>query len=272
MFRKKPPYATFFKAGQQVKFSLHYSETKYRELSGELISVQDDRCRVELLGEGIATDYADKGPVAKVVFSGWSGWGFFRCDAILEGIFSEKEIGLRLVGPVEEKQRREYFRLDVVISVLFSVPDAQHMSALEAQWQENKLFYRNSPPPEMIFTGRGYRVITAGGDDITPQNVNLSGGGLKIRRSAFIPPGTKVNANLFLPVAPARTICTVAEILRCNEITLRLDKDPSFITAMKFLFIDETDREAIIAYIFAEQRNMLKAEIERSTPSTRIPD
>jgi hypothetical protein len=36
---------------------------------------------------------------------------------------------------------------------------------------------------------------------------------------------------------------------------------------MKFLLIEEKDREAIIAFLFAEQRIQLQSESERELPS-----
>ena len=70
--------------------------------------------------------------------------------------------------------------------------------------------------------------------------------------------------DLFLPVAPARVISTLAEVVRCNEISLRLEKGTSFSTAVKFLEIDENDRETIISFLFMEQRKGLMAFREKS--------
>jgi len=68
-------------------------------------------------------------------------------------------------------------------------------------------------------------------------------------------------------MAPPRIISTVAEVLRSNEVTLRLEKTPAYITAMKFILLEETDREAIISYLFSEQRLQLQSESDRELPS-----
>jgi c-di-GMP-binding flagellar brake protein YcgR len=69
--------------------------------------------------------------------------------------------------------------------------------------------------------------------------------------------------DIFLPLAPARAISAMVEIIRCNELQLSWEKGTSYTTAMKFTGIEEKDREAIISFVFCEQRNQLKADTER---------
>jgi len=159
---------------------------------------------------------------------------------------------------------REYFRLDVFLPVRFEVPPTQSPVAVKERWNSLRGMSANSPPPKMIPSGKGFRVVLPDGGDIPSQAVNLSGGGLRMRMPSSVPAGNWVQVDIFLPIAPPRIVCVVAEVLRCNEVTLRLEKNPVFITAMKFIHIDEKDREAIIAFLFAEQRSQLQAEAERA--------
>jgi hypothetical protein len=262
MAKKKVVYGNYYKVGQPVKVGVQLSSAGLRETNGEITSLQDDRVTVEILGEMPSVLSGKKGASGFFV-SGWSGWGFFRCDAVLDGAVSSKELAFRLVGDVEEKQRREYFRLDILLPVRLEVPAIQSPVAIKERWNSSRGLLANSPPPKMIPAGNAYRVELPDGGDIPPQSVNLSGGGLRLRMSSFIPLGDRVHVDLFLPIAPPRVITVVAEVLRCNELTLRLEKDPVFITAMRFIHIDEKDREVIIAYLFAEQRSQLQAEAER---------
>jgi len=263
MAKKKVNYGNYYKIGQPVKVGIQLSGAGSRESNGEITSLQDDRVIIEILGEMPSVLSGKKGASGFFV-SGWSGWGFFRCDAVLDGVVSPKELALRLVGDVEEKQRREYFRLDVFLPVRFEVPPTQSPVALKERWNTSRGMSVNSPPPKMIPSGKAYRVLLPDGGDIPSQAVNLSGGGLRLRMPAAVPLGNRVQVDIFLPIAPPRIISAVAEVLRCNEVTLRLEKNPVFITAMKFIHIDEKDREAIIAFLFAEQRSQLQAEAERS--------
>ena len=118
----------------------------------------------------------------------------------------------------------------------------------------------------MFATSRGYRVVTANKEEILSQEMNLSGGGLRMRMPSSVTPGTRLHLDLFLPNAPTRIISPVAEALRCNEVMLRVEKTPVFIVAMKFILIEEKDREAIISHLFSVQRLQLQSESERELP------
>lgn len=263
MAKKKVSYGNYYKVGQQVKVGIQLSGTVGRESNGEITAIDDDRVAVEILG-GVPASLSGKKGDSRFSLSGWSGWGFFRCDAIPDGTASAMELKLRLVGDVEERQRREYFRLDVSLPVLFEIPPAQSPVAIRERWNSVRSTLADAQPPKMIPSGQGYRVILPDGGDIPSQSVNLSGGGLRMRMPEAVAVGHLLQVEIFLPLAPPRVIPVVAEVLRCNEVTLRLEKEPVFITAMKFIHIDDKDREAIIAYLFAEQRNQLQAEADRA--------
>jgi c-di-GMP-binding flagellar brake protein YcgR len=262
MARTKIAYSNFFKVGQQVKLGMRLSENLIREGSGELTFFEDDRTRVELFGADVPAAFASLKPGTRLNLSGWSGWGFFNCAAILEEALSAKDFIIRLTGIVEEIQRREYFRLDVSLPVVIRKPLEQTITSLNEQWEEIRAKHLEEPPPQLFSTLKGYRAVTFDRQDIAPQGVNLSGGGMRLRLTEKIFTGDRVHADIYLPVAPARIVPVVAEVLRCNELALRIQKDPAYITAMKFLTIDEKDRELIIAYLFAEQRILLQNEAE----------
>jgi len=269
MTKKKIDYAQYFKKGQQVKLAIISSGRMSREINGEVADVAGDTARIEILGEGIPEALSAKKPGTRLSLAGWSGWGFYQTDIIVEDFVSAKEIAVSFIGGIEEKQRREYFRLDVSLPVRMVHPEVQSPVGIRAQWTAACKKSLSAPPPRMAPAGRSHKVMLPGGHDIQPQNINLSGGGIRLRTPAAIGLGNLVHVELYLPLAPPRMINTVAEVLRCNELTLRVEKESVFIAALKFTHIDEQDREAIIAYLFAEQRLQLKAEAERDLPSPR---
>lgn len=263
MAKQNIAYDQYYKVGQQVKVGVRLSGTMLRESNGEITRVDGTYVTVEMLGEGLPSRSSEGKSDARVVLSGWSGWGFYCCDALLEESGSRKDILLKLVGAVEEKQRREYFRLDVMIPFVLDAPDTQHAGTIKENWNALQVRNRNAPPPKMFPSGKGFRAVTSDGRDLRPETVNLSGGGMRVRMNSGIRVGNLVNVDLYIPLPSPRIISVVAEVLRCNEVTLRIEKEPVYIIAMKFIHIDEKDREAVIAYIFAEQRNQLKSETER---------
>jgi ribosome maturation factor RimP len=263
MAKQKIAYEHYYKVGQQVKVGIRLSGKLLRESNGEITSVDGNYVTVEVLGGGLPTRSSEGKSDSRVLLSGWSGWGFYCCEAILEESGDRKDLLLTLVGAVEEKQRREYFRLDAMIPFVFDGPDTQQAGAAKERWNASLVRNMKSPPPKMFPSGKGYRAVTHDGKDLPPDAVNLSGGGMKVRTHSGIRIGNLVNVDLYLPLPSPRIVSTVAEVLRCNEVTLRIEKEPVFIVALKFIHIDEKDREAVISYIFTEQRNQLKTETER---------
>jgi hypothetical protein len=266
MAKQRIAYEHYYKVGQQVKVGVRLSGKLLRESNGEITYIADNHVKVEILGGGLPAGLSPGKTESRILLSGWSGWGFHCCDALIEGIGSRNELSLRLVGGVEEKQRREYFRLDVMIPFSLDVPDIQHAGTVKERWNASLIRNRNAPPPDVFPSGKGYRAVTRDRQDLAPEAVNLSGGGMKVRVKSSIRIGNLVHADLYFPLNPPRVVSAVAEVLRCNEVTLRIEKEPVFIVAMKFIHIDEKDREAVISFIFSEQRNQLKSETEREIP------
>ncbi|MRR36653.1 PilZ domain-containing protein, partial [bacterium] len=168
---------------------------------------------------------------------------------------------VRLVGEVKETQRREYFRLDVSLPVLYKVLDNVTPEDAEADWtSDRKVFCR---PPEIVPTADGPKVIDWDGEDVPSVRTNLSGGGMRLRVSRLVESGALLKMTLFLPLPQPRAIYVVAEALRCQEITLSREPGNHYSLSLKFIMIVDRDREAIISYLFNEQRRELMAKNER---------
>lgn len=266
MAKRKINYELFFKEGQQVKIGVRLSSNLLRESNGEISTFSENRAKVELLGDAPKAIAALE-PGSRVTLSGWSGWGFYCAEAILVAKISPQEFDLRLEGAVEEIQRREYFRLDVSLPVTIATPDQQTIAALSEQWEKKKARNQAAPPPRIFASAKGYRAIDAAKKEYPAEDLNLSGGGLRLRMPSAVSGGTRIHVDIFLPATPPRIISTVAEVLRCNEVTLRIETAPIFIVAMKFILIEEKDREAIIAFLFSEQRLQLQSESVRELPT-----
>jgi hypothetical protein len=262
MKRKYTDYEKYFTAGLQARVLIRLTEDKFLDRNAEIISLDHDLVRLEILGDVTVNELSNKAG-ARVTVSVSSGWGLCRCNASLEQVFNGKEICIRLTGEVSEQQRREYFRLDIDVPLIYKVPDDQHQVSVTAKWNENRKKYQYAEPV-MFAYGDGYKVAKwLGGDDLLPQNVNLSGGGVRFKPLEYIEPLTMVLVDIFLPLSPSLVISTVAEVVRCNEVQLTWEKGTKYNTAMKFVKIDEKDRETIISFIFGEQRNQLQAMREK---------
>lgn len=134
---------------------------------------------------------------------------------------------------------------------------------MEAGWRLNRTRNQELPPPILGRHKDGFRVMKwKGMENLQPERVNLSGGGLRLRMLDYTEPGTLMHVDLFLPLREPRVISVVTKVLRCDEITLFWTRGDFYSTAMRFHFIEEKDRETIISHIFMEQRRSLRATIE----------
>jgi hypothetical protein len=109
MAKREIQYDHYFTVGQQVKAGVRLSADLLRECNGEITAFSGNRARVEILGGTMPKALSSQKPGSRISLSGWSGWGFYCCEAILIEFVSPNEFDLRLEGDIEEIQRREYF-------------------------------------------------------------------------------------------------------------------------------------------------------------------
>ena len=95
-----------------------------------------------------------------------------------------------------------------------------------------------------------------------PEEINISGSGLKFKSADNLKPGDYLDIKLVLPIASGVIIELIGEVVhveRSSESNEALPQDIQDI-AVKFAAINEDDREFIIRYVFKRQRELLRAE------------
>ncbi len=251
-------YTQYFKEDTQVKVGIKLADGKLLDISGLVRFIEKDRLTLEMVGNDIPGQVdASEGAATFITF--WTGWSLCRCNGILVQKIYGRRIFLRLTGQVIEKQTRDYFRLDVSMPLNYYLPESQKVTEVHEEWI-SMLGMLKQHSPVMSPCADGFKVVRWDGrDDIPPHQVNLSGGGIRFKSGEYIKPQSLVILNLFLPLVPSRVVHIVAEVLRCNEILLGREKGQSYMTAARFQFISEKDRESIISFIFSEQRRILNS-------------
>lgn len=255
-------YSRYFEDLQKVNLTVRLGSAGVFDGSAAITSLQGDLVWLELFGaERPPTGSLRSGADASI--SVWTNGALCRCDAKVQTLRDDRQFAIRLVGSVREMQRREYFRLDVSLPFLHKALYYVTPEEAEADWQsDRKLFCRS---PELEPSGDGFKVIDWDGEDVPPVRTNLSGGGMRFRVSRIIEPGTLVKLTLFLPLTQPRVIYVVGEAIRCQELALTRTPGTHYSLSLKFNKIVEKDREAIISYLFSEQRRELVAKNDRAT-------
>jgi len=263
MNRSASEYKKYFKVEKQAKICFRLANNKNLDVAGLVHTIAGDLLTLELVGSESVEEMTVE-PGTDVFITYWTGWSLCRCSAVLMQKICGRQVSLRLTGPVNEKQTREFFRLDVSIPICYTIPEMQVIPTVHEEWDDARELLKECAAPEMLPYNDGFKVVRWNNQgEVTPCLVNLSGGGIRFKTKEYVKPGCLVTIDHFLPLNPPRVIHTVAETLRCSEIVLGREKGSNFITALRFHFINDKDRETIIAFIFAEQRRMLSTSDDK---------
>ncbi len=90
-------------------------------------------------------------------------------------------------------------------------------------------------------------------------DVNISGAGLKYLSEKEVPEGAYVDLRIVLPFFPNPRIAAVGMVVRSSLTSAEEGKD-AWETAIKFIAISERHRDVLINYIFAKEREQLRAK------------
>lgn len=115
-------------------------------------------------------------------------------------------------------------------------------------------------------------------DDVIPLAANISGGGVRLQLHHRFQADTLVPLEIYLPSEPEhRVIDAVGVVAFANEnyAAGKQLQRTTYNTGLKFKFIDERDRDAIVSYISTVQlkriRQMREQYLFRSGPATEPP-
>lgn len=250
-------YSTYFKAEQQAKAVISLANGMKQGFDGQVRTLNIDLLSLELFGSNVVGEQLVE-VESEVSLSTFTGWSLCRCKAVVAEEIHNRMLTVRLMGPVSDKQTREYFRLDVSLPLIYSLPVSQNLSKLHVEWVTQREATLVSSPPVMKHCLAGYKVTKWNGVEVEPKLVNLSAGGIRFKTSESMETQALVAVQLFLPLPEPKAIHVVAEVLRCNEILLSRLKGNNFNVAMRYRMIHEKDRDSIVAYINEEQRRMLR--------------
>lgn len=252
-------FSVYLRPQHQVRVGLHLPDGTVADLNAVVVSMDEMLLHLETFGSN-TYQLGQIPPGAPVIILSSENWAFCRCQGELEAAVG-RNFTVRLQGSPEIQQRREYFRMDVVIPVVYSPPENQQLSSVEGIWKARRMMCEFMDPPKYMPSQGSFKVLGwNNGPDLEPCRINLSGGGLRIKTLESFTPGTYLDMNIFLGMPSVKVIDAVVSVIRSKEIRLTLDNRPAYTTAMKFIFLAERDRERIITYVFTQQRNALSMQ------------
>ncbi|HIJ86728.1 MAG TPA: DUF5634 family protein [Desulfuromonadales bacterium] len=205
----------------------------------------------------------------------------FSCRAIVVSEGAEKKLLLRLIGEIVSNELREFYRVDAYLPIKYFVSPEQNNNRLRKEWEERresrlkfitnqkkqrreaKVLPENSNLFEVIDNEESPAVnpveeeSDGSWDSIIPLAANISGGGLRIITHMGFEMGEYILLEIFVPT-PERVIDVVGRVVFANRNFAAGNDHEYFNTGVKFVYLNESDRDAIVNYISTIQLKRIR--------------
>lgn len=193
----------------------------------------------------------------------WIRTDVYTCSGIVTEKLGGRVLRIRLFGSFTLKERRQFFRIDVGMRVKYDVVDESNRKEVERDWEVRK------EHEQMKFQGYDDFVIAAqmarfkpaktiNWQDILRAQLNIGGGGICLRLPKTVQPDQLLNLELHLPLTPPRVVHTVAQTVHVKPPMVLRDGSSRYDVGMRFVFLDERDRDLIFKQISAAQIDHLR--------------
>ena len=203
----------------------------------------------------------------------WIKKEVYTCSGIVIERLGGRVLRIRLFGSFTLRERRQFFRIDLNLRIkyalLLNYPDKRDV---QRDWESRRDL------EHMKFQGYDQVVIAAqqaryrpsialDWHDILWAEVNLGGGGLLIRLPEPVGPERLLSLEIHLPFKPPRQIQTVAEVIHAMQPKTPKDGGaPYYGAGVRFLFLDERDRDLIFRHISVTQIALLRESADLREP------
>ena len=91
------------------------------------------------------------------------------------------------------------------------------------------------------------------------RRVNISASGARFSTDDRIESGTRLWIKIFLSIYPFSPLYLIGEVTRSEKTFVKGDES-SYMTAIKYINLNEDERDRIIRYVLSNQREVLKAQ------------
>ncbi len=108
-------------------------------------------------------------------------------------------------------------------------------------------------------TSGGEGSVYLPGETPLPTDINISAGGICFRSKECFKPGEVLNLVIGLPPQPYTHINILGEVLRSTELEGVAEEDKKFRVALKFVHMEDEERQDITKYLFDVQRKRVRS-------------
>ena len=255
-------YRDILAPGMRVEIGIPLSGGGVFRDWGVIEESADDRLLVQITRDVLPANVrVDIGFILDV--SVWRGKDSYTCSGIVTQKLGGRVLDIRLFGQFTLRERRQFFRTDMVLRVKYDIVDESSRNEVERDWEVRK------EREQMKFQGYDDFVIAAQMARFAPAKpidwkellrgqLNLGGGGICLRMPTTARPDQLVNLEIHLPLDPPRLVHAVGQVVHVKPPLLQRDGSSRYDVGMQFLFLDERDRDLVFKQISAVQIAFLR--------------
>lgn len=270
-------YASYFSAGMKVGVGIPLPNAETFLDWALIYEVDEDLVILQLSRDQLPVGVTLQ--VGQVVdLRGGKDDSAYSCRAIIVSEWRGNVIQLRLIGEIVTDELREFYRVDAFLPIKYYVSPQQNPDILRKEWTERRqrrlddeLLRRQQPwdltfiaedaelPPERLhpLTDDDSDDQDSSWDNIIPLAANISGGGMRIVAHHCFDVGEYVPLEIMLP-EPHRVVEAVGKVVFVTPNRSVAGERESYNLALKFIFIDERDRDAIVNHIAVIQLQRIR--------------
>jgi hypothetical protein len=206
----------------------------------------------------------------------WIKKEVYTCSGIVTAREGGRVLRIQLFGAFTLRERRQFFRMDLNLKVRWALVTCENRRDVELDWEHRKDL------EHMKFQGYDQVVIAAQQARYRPASeldwqetrwseINLGGGGVLVRLPEPFAPERLLCLALHLPLNPPRQVHAVAEVVHVMPPRTHKDGNVYFPTGVRFVFLDERDRDLVFRHISVTQIAYLRRIAELREPEVLRP-
>ncbi len=262
-------YVSFFTAGMKIGVGIPVPNSDVfldwaviHEVDEDLVTLQLSR---DQLPVGVSLH------VGQIVdLRGGKDAAAYSCRAIIVIEGRARVVLVRLIGEIVTDELREFYRVDAFLPIKYYLSREQNPDVLKKEWHIRRqkrlademlrkqqlwdvtFIAENSDlPPERrhVQSANEHEEYDALWDTIIPLAASISGGGIRIVAHQYFEVGQYVPLEILVPSLPHRIVESIGRVVFVTRSYGAPGDRESFNVALKFVFVDERDRDAIVNYI-----------------------
>jgi hypothetical protein len=255
---KSSEHVKYFRIGEMAKLKIEEASGTFLELSCIIAQVTKVSCELAVMFDELPAHLI--GVEIPATLSAMVGYLHCECPVIIGKNSFEQTAFARFAGDADVRIQRNYIRQDVLVPFLYE-------SSPGFEVAKKLILSRRADPRSVTFSpekyGESFKAVAwRGEDDLVPVLINLGGGGVRFATVDPFQRNSFLALQTFLNWPEPRVIHAVLKVIRSkpfeqtpedrpfyNWAKIRLKSKTISITAGSYEYIEDEDRQFLLAYI-----------------------